>query len=450
MGNAITQLDIPDTYSRGVSLEFLQMILARNKMYGRANGNGLRTGLTNAETEEERCSFAELYINMLGTRGKQLIGKVRFFVSHAWSYKFSELVQAIKRFEDADSRRKGAHYFVDYFAVNQWNPLNDLNTLERLIQLSEAVVLVMSPLKKPTPVTRCWCLYEIKAAIACRKPIHGTVPDDQYAWFRTLVLTGRPEDIKNFVVEARTAKASVQKDEDMIKAAIKKEIGFDTLNIEVYKAVVSCISRLSFTFVDDCKAKPEERAFNEVFVNQLPNWHHEFSVALKNKEQNVGKQDVIEWENQAVLNEINEAEDEKKKDDDAKDDNDEKTLVDAFTDMPEIIQANFIWKFCSSTWTRAESLARLFVQTYVFVIEGDLVDVCPLMLRYIGGCQCGEKKLRQALYTTFNAVHVQVCKDCSGNCICEDKVFVCHVCTSKGLKYCTKCNFRHVGDHICK
>jgi len=457
MGNATVRLDIPDldipeTYSRGVSLEFLQMIIARDKIYGRANGNGLKASLTNVETENERCSFAELYKDKVGKSGKKFIGKVQFFVSHAWSYKFLDLVQAIKRFDDSEQGVKGAYYFVDYFAVNQWNPTNDLGSLERLIELSDAVVLVMSPLKKPTPVTRCWCLYEIKAAIKYEKPLHGTVPDDQYAWFRTLVLTGSPQELKNFVVEARTAKASVQSDEDMIKAAIRNEIGFDNLNIQVYKAVLNCVSRLTFTFIEDCKDQPAERVFKEEFLCQLPNWHHEFSVAIKNKEKNLGAQDVFDWEDQKVIEGIMD-EDEKKKpkeEEEPQDSKEEKQLDDTFMEIPENIQDSFIWKFCSSTWTMADSLGRLFVQTYVFAIEGDLVDVCPLILRYIGGCNCGKKTLRQALYTTFSAVHVQVCKDCSGNCICEDKVFVCHVCTSKGLKYCTKCNFRHVGDHICK
>ena len=143
-------------------------------------GVGLKDNLTQPWTKSKRCSFAELYTNRLGVTSNQPVtGPIRFFVSHAWAYKFEHLVQAIDRYEKGNRSRAGAFYFIDYFAINQWKPVDELDSLGFLIQLSEAVVLVMSPLEKPIPMSRCWCLYELHTALKLDIPIHVTVPNDK-------------------------------------------------------------------------------------------------------------------------------------------------------------------------------------------------------------------------------------------------------------------------------
>jgi len=156
-----------------------------------------------------------------------LTGPVNFFVSHAWRYKFGKLVEAIERFEKASSNRAGAYYFIDYFAINQWEPTEDLKSLGSLVQKSEALIFVMSSLKKSIAMMRCWCLYELFIAIKYNVPIHLAVPEEELSYLTVLLQTSRKGEIAQFEVDSKNAEASKESDEDMIKTAIKQSIGFD-------------------------------------------------------------------------------------------------------------------------------------------------------------------------------------------------------------------------------
>jgi len=459
MGNAITRLDdqynrkiededAPETFSRGVSLEFLKEILGRGEEYGTANGNGIRTLVTFPETEKDpetkkeiKCSLAEMYDLLDGPSGKPFIGEVQFFVSHAWKYKFSELVQAIERFENGDKKREGAYYFIDYFAVNQWKPKSDLKELGSVIKKSEALVMVLSPLKKPVLMTRCWCLYELRLAILNGKPIFGTVPDHQQRVLRTECIVGSKI---NLVVDAENAEASVAEDKKMIKDEIKDTIGFEELNR---------LARIKFNAI------VTKLIFSERQEEKNPEFGEQLDVGLRRmfRDLSIQKQDIKE------LNKAKNTPDSFQPDSSSPMSN--KTLITPiekcppiveeplYVEVPETIKCNHDWQFCSETWTPPESLGKVFVDVYRVVIGklediGELEDISEVILKYIGGCGCSEKQLSQGIFSAF--IHSGLCDHCKGNCICEESIFLCNVCLLRGINYCTRCKFRHVGSHQCK
>jgi len=231
---------------RGVSLEFLKYILSKGDEYGRANGNDIKTLLTLPETKSRRCSLAELYSGQLGRVSKPLVGKIRFFVSHAWSYKFHELVEAIESFERwsderGDAKKLGAYYFIDYFAINQWESAEELKSLGSLIKGSDALVLVVSPLNQPTPMSRAWCLYELHISMKYKIPMYVTVSKDQRLTATNLGA------LRHWKVDSKNSDATKKSDEYMIKTEIKQSIGFACLDLKVYEAIVSCMRILALS-----------------------------------------------------------------------------------------------------------------------------------------------------------------------------------------------------------
>ena len=97
------------------------------------------------------------------------IGKATVFISHAWKYKFMDLLSALKhhfRNENDDD----VYIWFDLFSVNQhisdkvdpdwWNK-SFMNAVKEIGH----VVLVLSPWQNPIPFTRAWCLWEIYCAI---------------------------------------------------------------------------------------------------------------------------------------------------------------------------------------------------------------------------------------------------------------------------------------------
>jgi len=245
---------------RGVSLVFLNDILAKGEEYGRASGNDIRKLLTLPETKSRRCSLAELYGGPLGRDSKPLVGKMRFFVSHAWSYQFSKLVEAIENFEleGNGNEREGAYYFIDYFAINQWESACELKSLEALIKGSDALVLVLWPLRQPKVMSRAWCLYELHISMKCNIPIYVTVPDDQ--WISATNL----DALEDWKVDSRKSGATKKSDEYMIKTEIKQSIGFACLDLKVYEAIVTCIRILVLPEHSDSRSF---KSTHESFVN---------------------------------------------------------------------------------------------------------------------------------------------------------------------------------------
>jgi len=180
-----------------------------------------------------------------------------YFISHAWKYKFCELVNAITRFELADDNRAGAYYWVDFFAINQHAAEADLVGLEDLVKSSKGVLLVLMPLQRPIPLTRCWCLFEIHSAIQNNVPLLVSVSRVESERFRAGLLTATAdESILSLDFDARNAEATVKDDEMRIKDAINKDIGFTELNYKVHIAIVNLFINVALCSVEEAKGSP--------------------------------------------------------------------------------------------------------------------------------------------------------------------------------------------------
>ena len=72
-------------------------------------------------------------------------------ISHAWKYKFEDLVDSIENYEKEQQDGVKRYYFLDYLAVNQNRDggqslaPNDLKDLMPLVKQVQEFVLVVSP-----------------------------------------------------------------------------------------------------------------------------------------------------------------------------------------------------------------------------------------------------------------------------------------------------------------
>lgn len=222
----LTPLEIKN---RGVTL---QTLLDLKDKYGCGNevGEGVVKKHVKRVTKSKLCSYAELMRNKKDSNGRPCVGPVQYFISHAWRYKFNDLLAAVRRFDE--KLDQPGYYFNDYVAINQHNPMGDLGELEHMVQISKAVVLVLSPWDKPIPLTRAWCVFEIWKCIHYKTPLEISMPDKDVAGFKD----GLVNDFLKVVdaissVDAETAEASVKSDEIMIKDAIREsQGGFSNVN----------------------------------------------------------------------------------------------------------------------------------------------------------------------------------------------------------------------------
>jgi len=183
-------------------------------------------------------------------------------VSHSWAYPFSELVQAIEKFEGEKPERAGAYYFIDYFSLNQWKANEDLKSLNMVIEKSEGLVLVISHVEKPKPLGRCWCLYELLKSIEYEIPVYVTIPDKQLTWLRVLLRTSSSKhELSQFKVDSQNSKASRRCDEDMIKNNLKQPYGFAHTDSVVYKEIIKCFRSLCLSEFENIESQPVRQCF---------------------------------------------------------------------------------------------------------------------------------------------------------------------------------------------
>jgi len=145
-----------DIFHRGVTLEVLQSVLklymncSRKITHASWDGNRPLTpgesvvqSIVIPATKNRKCSYAEML--------RKDVGEVNVFISHAWKYKFEDLVNAIENYKKEKKDGVKRYYFLDYLAVNQNRDNgqslapNDLRDLEPLVKQVKEFVLVVSP-----------------------------------------------------------------------------------------------------------------------------------------------------------------------------------------------------------------------------------------------------------------------------------------------------------------
>ncbi len=96
------------------------------------------------------------------------VADANVFVSHAWAYKFVDLLAAMQHWA-AENKHDPASLFlwIDLFSVNQHISASTTQewwsgVFRNGITATGRVVLVLAPWSNPIPLSRAWCLWEVK------------------------------------------------------------------------------------------------------------------------------------------------------------------------------------------------------------------------------------------------------------------------------------------------
>jgi len=209
--------------------------------------------------DEEREKIAKLR--------DETIGPVNIFVSHAWRYRFGDVVRAIKQWqEDWEKEEKYKphqpfRYFLDYVAVNQHNPMPDLANLEKVIKNSKILLAMISPYDDPTTLTRSWCTLEMAFANSHHTQVHITFLPGQVEKFKKQF---RDRNTWNIIrrkfedVDVRKATAYMPKDREQIEAKIAMMGGHDEINKMVKREIKKGLISIAKDF-----AKEETKLLKE-------------------------------------------------------------------------------------------------------------------------------------------------------------------------------------------
>jgi len=191
-------------------------------------------------TEKTQKAYYELNPDVKDDDGNRMIGQANYFCSHAWKYKFVNVVNALGVFcKNNNLKPEETFIWFDLFINNQHMAPNLsykwwCGRFKEAIRSFGKVVLVLEPWNDPIPITRAWCLWEIFCTIDTDSEFSITMCEEQLRDFKMKLV----KDFNDILValskiDARRAEASKPQDRDKIFQAIRDAVGFAKLNERV-------------------------------------------------------------------------------------------------------------------------------------------------------------------------------------------------------------------------
>ncbi|KAI8613462.1 hypothetical protein BC830DRAFT_1132112 [Chytriomyces sp. MP71] len=192
-----------------------------------------------------------------------------WFVSHAWQFRFLDVLDALDAFCDKQAIDPATTIFwMDLFSNSQhdthkkefkWWQTTFMNAIRRIGN----VAMIMQPWDDPLPLTRCWCIFELYAAsvtgsnfqvrLCCDLETPRTTPlirlvfqvamtHDQTARFME-EMRNDPETFFNVLATVRCEKSAafLEADRDSIFGLVRATLGFQRLNQLVLQTFASWV-----------------------------------------------------------------------------------------------------------------------------------------------------------------------------------------------------------------
>jgi hypothetical protein len=236
--------DVPGELPKlGLRLKYLDDFVAA------CGGKSELEGLTTADvcerfikpwTLESKTSFCD----WLKLQEHPAVGIANVFISHAWKCCFLDVMDAIVTHMRERTTKKNSDPTI-WFCLfsNNLHGLDSLDfewfhkTFQTAVGEIGHTVMVLSPWNNPLPFTRAWCIWEAYCSVTqnClfeiamsehdRLEFVGEVTKDTEGAMMEMLAT----------VRAENSQCLLEKDRDKIFSAIKKTIGFATINAMVFE-----------------------------------------------------------------------------------------------------------------------------------------------------------------------------------------------------------------------
>ncbi|KAJ3130654.1 Kinesin light chain 3 [Physocladia obscura] len=207
-----------------------------------------------------------------------LVKEATFFFSHAWEFKFRDLLHSIESFiREQNLNPDKTFIWLDIFSTSQ-HDFNEKSfewlayTFQQTIAKIGNLVLVMLPWSDPLPLKRAWCVYEIYASVKSNSKFYVALPPNEQETFIESIMA----DNLTFYEILKYSNSEVshcqhQSDQDEIFNVIRRSIGFSKLDQLVFSTFFNWIVNLSESKLAKASSNEEKCAW----LAALGNFHYE-------------------------------------------------------------------------------------------------------------------------------------------------------------------------------
>ena len=273
----------------GVSVSFLERFLKEYK-HGELDFLSTDAFVERIVKPHTKCQTDDAMLNSHGMKGMSLVeklqpndlGKATYFISHAWKQTFhvpesapwrGGLLEAIIG-STTEENKESTYFWFDAFNVNQHmrSPYGGLmafafDPLRNAMVRAGHVKLFFETWDDPRPLTRVWCLDEIRIALLLGKDVRVFMPPQVMESFKKNATMEMIERVTTRI-DVSYASASFESDRVLVLQRVESTIGSQALNIFCKEIVrLSLIRAAGLTVV--IHTKEREHAWNQIYQSLL-------------------------------------------------------------------------------------------------------------------------------------------------------------------------------------
>lgn len=195
-------------------------------------------------TEADQSSLCDL----LAAKNHPAVGPATVFISHAWSYQFIDVMDALEyHFRNAPD----TIIWFDLFSNNQ-HKATELKfewwcgTFKSAIHQFGHTVMVLAPWKNPIPLTRGWCLFELFCTADTKSTFEIAMSKAQQQEFLYDMERHGTDAIDQMlaIVDSENSKCWKPSDLASIKAVVEQSVGYRGVNSMVFEQMRDWVVRV--------------------------------------------------------------------------------------------------------------------------------------------------------------------------------------------------------------
>ena len=288
---------------RGVAVSFLKDFIA---LHGdRGSFQDLTTTQVCNEILKPAMAVNQTsYCEYMEAQNHPKVGIATVFISHAWSFKFLDVVNALEYYF---RNSMDTIVWFDLFSNNQHKAV-DLNfdwwcnTFRSAIQDFGSTLMILAPYDNPIPLTRGWCIFELYCTFITHSNFQVAMcENDSLEFFKAL-----EKDVAGTIdkmlakIDARNSHCFKSEDKERIFEAIERTVGFNEINKMVFERLRDWVVSAMMVELDRRRAKFSQQLLPEedvmVYVNILAGLYRhqgDYASALPLQQECLAKRTIL-------------------------------------------------------------------------------------------------------------------------------------------------------------
>ena len=219
----------------------------------RNGGRAVFDGLTTSQVKRrfimpETAATKRSLCDQLRCSGDARVQEAQWFVSHAWQYKFLDVVASLQLFLASEPDGDTATLWFDAFSTSQHDtyarsPLWWQRTFVNAIGRMGRLLMVLTPWTNPVTLTRAWCILELFACCNSRSRFELAMPPDQFRAIFDVHDKLIEDDYLSMLskVQCERSECSRAEDRERIFAVVRSSIGFEAMDRLVFDTMVGWV-----------------------------------------------------------------------------------------------------------------------------------------------------------------------------------------------------------------